>query len=144
MAHTSCLLDKQGYMHTPTRPGTRTRAHLPIRSNLCNIYCFSIATIRERFSLLRCTSIACLVVFYIVGWGPVKRPKHVAVMVHHKDDVLLYGSKNVLLEGNKTYFLQNTWLFSRVHQAFFTTWRAFSSEVKRLNCDANFSPVFRA
>jgi hypothetical protein len=59
MAHTRCMMDKQGYtrMHTLTHPRThaRARTHRPI----CNTYCFSTATvIREHVSLLRYTYIA--------------------------------------------------------------------------------------
>jgi hypothetical protein len=55
-----CWISKATY--TPTRLGTRTRAG--IHTQICNIYCFSTATmIRERASLLRFTCIACLISF---------------------------------------------------------------------------------
>jgi hypothetical protein len=45
MAHTRCMLDKQGYTHTHTNPSghphTRTRTHL---RTICNAYCFSTST----------------------------------------------------------------------------------------------------
>ena len=56
MAPTSCMLHKQWYMHA--RAWTRAS----IRTQICNTYCFSMATmIRERASMLRYTYIACLV-----------------------------------------------------------------------------------
>ena len=56
MAHTRCMLDKQGYMHI------RVRTHRPGS----NTYCFSTSTmIRECALMLRHTYIACLVYFYI-------------------------------------------------------------------------------
>jgi hypothetical protein len=56
MAHTSGMLDKQGYMqthiHLPTRPGTRTHAH----THTTNVYCFFKETmILKHASLLRYT-----------------------------------------------------------------------------------------
>ena len=55
MARTRCMLDKQGYMHARASTPTRTHTHV------CNIYCFSTATMfRERPSLLRYTHTACL------------------------------------------------------------------------------------
>ena len=79
MAHTSCMLDKQGYMHARacTRPRagerkrtlthTRARAHTHTHTQICNIYCFFTATmLRERASMLRYTYIACLVIMTIV------------------------------------------------------------------------------
>ena len=66
MAHMSCMLDKQGYMHTPTptRPGTRTiaRACTHTHRQICNTDCFSTATmIRECALILRYTYIVCIV-----------------------------------------------------------------------------------
>ena len=61
MAHTRCMLEKQGYMHTPTRLGAHTHArkHRP----KYNTYCFSLQQwFCERASMLRYTYIACLVV----------------------------------------------------------------------------------
>jgi hypothetical protein len=53
MAHTSCMLDKQGYKH----------ACAYARTPMCNIYRFSTTTmIRERTSLLLYTYVACLLV----------------------------------------------------------------------------------
>ena len=65
MAHTCCMLDKQGYMHA------RARTHRQI----CNTYCFSTATmIRERSSVSRYTYIACLVNLYVhAGWYVIGR-----------------------------------------------------------------------
>jgi hypothetical protein len=66
MAHTSCVLDYQDYMHlcACTRPraleptSMHARTHIPIT----NTYCFSTAKmIRERASVLRYRYIACLV-----------------------------------------------------------------------------------
>ena len=54
------------YMHTPKRPSTRTYAHIHTHTQICNIYCFSTATmIRELVSLLRKSHIACLITFYL-------------------------------------------------------------------------------
>jgi hypothetical protein len=64
MAHTRCMLDKQGYMHTRacTRPRVRVSIHACTHWQICNTYCFSTATvIRERALVLRYTFIACLV-----------------------------------------------------------------------------------
>ena len=58
MAHTLCMLDKQGYTHAPTR--TRVHTHTEKK---CNIYCLLTATvIRERPLVLRYTFAACLVI----------------------------------------------------------------------------------
>ena len=67
MVHTSYMLDKQGYMHARAR--ARARAHTHTHTEICNIYCFSTATmIRERASVLRHTRIACLVcIIYATG-----------------------------------------------------------------------------
>jgi hypothetical protein len=54
MAHTSCMLDKQGYTHVRTLASAHTQIY--------NIYYFSTATmIRERASIVRYTYIVCLV-----------------------------------------------------------------------------------
>ena len=42
MAYESFMMDKQGYMHKPTRPSTRLNAPKP--AGMCNNYCFSTAT----------------------------------------------------------------------------------------------------
>ena len=62
-------------MHTPTRPGTRTRARTQIE--IYNTYCYlRAAMIRERASLLHYTYIACLVL--IISLRSLKYyPKHV-------------------------------------------------------------------
>jgi hypothetical protein len=67
MVHTRCMLDKQGYMHARACTCPRARAHARVHSRahtstqLCNIYCFSTATmIRERALMLRYTYIVCL------------------------------------------------------------------------------------
>jgi hypothetical protein len=60
MAHTHCVLDKQGYMlaHTRTRPCTHACTHI------CNMYClFHGNNVRERASVLRYTYIACFFFF---------------------------------------------------------------------------------
>ena len=73
MAHASCMLDKQGYMHTGahTRPrvrkDTRTQArkHARTHREICNNYCFSSALmICQSASLLPYTYIVCLVILY--------------------------------------------------------------------------------
>jgi hypothetical protein len=56
------------YMHKPKRPSTRTYAHTHTHTHthtqICNIYCFSTATIiRELVSMLRKSHIACLIIF---------------------------------------------------------------------------------
>jgi hypothetical protein len=52
-------LDARTGMHTPTRSGSRACKH----AQMCNIYCFSTATvIREHASMLRYTYIFCLVI----------------------------------------------------------------------------------
>jgi hypothetical protein len=62
MAHTSCMLDKQGYMPTPTLSDARMRVLTHTRTQICNTYCFSTGTvIRERTSVLCCMYIVCLV-----------------------------------------------------------------------------------
>jgi hypothetical protein len=66
IAHTRCMLDKQGYMHVRacTRPRARvpTCTHLRTYRPIRNTYCFSTPTmIRESTSLLRYTYIVCLV-----------------------------------------------------------------------------------
>jgi hypothetical protein len=54
MAHTRCMLDKQGYMHARTCVRARART----LTQVCNIYCFSTATmIHECAPLLRYTYI---------------------------------------------------------------------------------------
>jgi Pyruvate/2-oxoacid:ferredoxin oxidoreductase delta subunit len=63
MDHTSSMLDQQGYMqaHVPY-----TRTHARAHTQICNIYCFSTATIiRERASKLRYTYIVCLVLLFV-------------------------------------------------------------------------------
>ena len=67
MAHTRCMLDKQGYTYARvcTRPGVRAPTHTQARTHrqIRNIYWFSAATmISERASMLGYTYIACLVV----------------------------------------------------------------------------------
>ena len=64
MAHKSCILDRQGYMYARACKRLRARTHIPshTRKQICNIYCFSNATItRERASVLLYTYIVCLV-----------------------------------------------------------------------------------
>ena len=43
MAHTSCMLDKQGYMHTGAckRPSAPTHTHTHTHTQIRNNYCFS-------------------------------------------------------------------------------------------------------
>ena len=65
MAHTRCMLDKQGYMHVRacTRPGARvpTRTHARTQRPIRNTYCSSTVTmIRERAYMLRYTDIVLL------------------------------------------------------------------------------------
>jgi hypothetical protein len=51
-------------MHTPTRPGKRVHAY----TQICNIYCFSTATIiRKRASVLRYMYVVCLI--YLIRWA---------------------------------------------------------------------------
>ena len=60
------MLDKQGYMHAGACTSPRARAHARAHTHtqICNIYCFSTATIiRARASMLRYTYIVCLVCF---------------------------------------------------------------------------------
>jgi hypothetical protein len=57
------MLDKQSYMHTPMRPGTRFHARARTHIQTINTYCLSIAKIRERVSVLLYAYIACI--FYI-------------------------------------------------------------------------------
>ena len=72
IVHTSFMQDKQDYMHTRacirllTRANARMRArartHTHTHAQMCNIYCFSTATmIRDFASVLRYTYIVCLV-----------------------------------------------------------------------------------
>jgi hypothetical protein len=63
MAHTSNVLDKQGYMHARACTRPRARARTFTFRQIYNTYCFSTATIiRERASVLRYTMyIGCLV-----------------------------------------------------------------------------------
>ena len=63
MAHTRCMLDKQGYTRTRPHAGAPTRMQAGGRTHkqICNTYCISTATtIRERASVLLYTYIACL------------------------------------------------------------------------------------
>jgi hypothetical protein len=60
MAHTSCMLDKQGCIHArastrpPTRAHAQTRAHTHTHTQICSVCRFSTAKmIRERGSMLR-------------------------------------------------------------------------------------------
>jgi hypothetical protein len=60
MAHTSCMLDKQGYIHARacTRPRARAnvRKHARTYTQICDTYCFYTETvIRGRASVLRYT-----------------------------------------------------------------------------------------
>ena len=58
----ACWINEATCMHTLTRPGTRT--HAREHTQICNIYCFSTATmICERALVLRYTYIVCLVTF---------------------------------------------------------------------------------
>jgi hypothetical protein len=63
MAHTSCMLDKQGYMHACnyTRPCTRAHVRTPARvyPRICNTYCFSIATYLNVTLYVHCLSCLC-------------------------------------------------------------------------------------
>jgi hypothetical protein len=59
MAHKSCILDRQGYMHARACTSLGARTHIT-RKQICNIYCFCNAT-RERASVLLYTYIVCLV-----------------------------------------------------------------------------------
>jgi hypothetical protein len=56
MVHMSCMLDKQGYMHTHayTHPHTQVyaRVHTHMHTQISNIYCFSIAAI-----ICECTTV---------------------------------------------------------------------------------------
>jgi hypothetical protein len=57
MAHTRCMLDKQGYTHAHAdafgHPHVRTQARARAHKQICN-YCFSTAVmIRERAWMLR-------------------------------------------------------------------------------------------
>ena len=58
MAHTRCMLDKQGYKrtHACTRP--RARAHT--RTEICNTYCFFTATMVTRRRLIVTLYVHCL------------------------------------------------------------------------------------
>jgi hypothetical protein len=59
MAHAHCVLDKQGYtrtnMHALTLKGTHTHTHRHPRAHkhreICNVYCFSTATMVSRTRL---------------------------------------------------------------------------------------------
>ena len=44
-AHTSYVLDKQGYMHARACAGPSARTHAHTRTQICNPYCFSTATL---------------------------------------------------------------------------------------------------
>ena len=58
MEHTSATFT---HAHAHTQHSTRTKART--HTQICNIYCFSTATmIRERASVLRFTYIVCLVI----------------------------------------------------------------------------------
>jgi hypothetical protein len=73
MAHTRCILDKQGYMNARTCIRPRTWAHACARKQICNIYWFSMATmIREGSSILRYTYVVLLAVSIILPnvWLP--------------------------------------------------------------------------
>ena len=60
MAHTRCMLDKQGYMHARAytrpraRPHARARAHTHTHTQMSNIYCFSTATITGERNAPQC------------------------------------------------------------------------------------------
>ena len=60
MEHTSCMLVKQLYTLACAQAYARTRARTHSRSQICNIYCFSTATmIPECASVLGYMHIAC-------------------------------------------------------------------------------------
>ena len=63
MEHTSCMLDKQGYIHARlhTRAPAHTHTHTHTHTQICNIYLFSKTIIREHVSVLRYTVTVCLV-----------------------------------------------------------------------------------
>jgi hypothetical protein len=66
MAHTGCMLDKQG--HTPADACKSPDTHTPSRTHTqtCKTYCFSTATtIRDSASMLRRTYTVCLVNWWI-------------------------------------------------------------------------------
>ena len=76
MAHTCCMLDKQRYTrarafthpraraHPHARMHARARAHTHTHTEICNIYCFSTATIiHERASILRYAYVVCLLYY---------------------------------------------------------------------------------
>ena len=83
MAHTRCMLDKQGYLHSRACTRPRPRAWTPTRARTCrqiyNTYCFSTTTmIRERTSLLRYTYIACLIRYQM--WRTRSRDREAGVI----------------------------------------------------------------
>ena len=76
MAHTRCMLDKQGHTRartcTLTRVGQPQRTHASTRARprvqMCNTCRFSTTTtIRERSSVLPCMYVACRVVLDVGG-----------------------------------------------------------------------------
>ena len=59
MAHTSCMLDKQNYMHARARIRAQALTRTHIHTKIYDICCSSTATmIPERASMLRYTYIA--------------------------------------------------------------------------------------
>ena len=73
MAHTFCMLDKQGYMHAGAHAHAPGNMHelAHARTQICNTYCFSTATmIRERASMLRYTYIVRLFFKRFIGFHP--------------------------------------------------------------------------
>jgi hypothetical protein len=97
MAPTSCMLHKQCYMHA--RAWTRAS----IRTQICNTYCFSMATmIRERASVLRCTCIACLLITVnkcVTVFAAVSVRRHYSSV---KQDIWLLTSFNYFTSGNSS------------------------------------------
>jgi hypothetical protein len=66
MVYTNCMLDKQGYTqahaHAPWPPDARTHDHTHTHTHrqICNTYCFSMATLKRISSVLRYTSLPVL------------------------------------------------------------------------------------
>ena len=66
MAHTSCMLDKQGYMHARSCDLAHARTRAQTHIQICNIYCFSMAKIiRERASMLSYTYIVLFRILHV-------------------------------------------------------------------------------
>jgi hypothetical protein len=64
MAHTRCMLDKQGYTHSNAHAPGHTRAHIHTDKYVIIIVFPLQQLLRERASMLRFTCIACLAYFY--------------------------------------------------------------------------------